>query len=51
MSQAALDLAEQLLAYDPAQRATATQALDAPYFNQELPAAEPPVGYETPMPV
>lgn len=44
LSPAALDLAEQLLAYDPAQRATAAQALEAPYFNQEQPAAERPVG-------
>lgn len=41
----ALDLAEQLLAYDPAKRATAVQALEAPYFTEEKPAAERPVGY------
>lgn len=44
LSPAALDLAEQLLAYDPAQRVTAAQALEAPYFNQEQPPAERPVG-------
>ena len=44
MTPAALDLAELLLAYDPAQRATAVQALEAPYFNQEQPPAERPVG-------
>lgn len=44
LSPAALDLAELLLAYDPVQRATAAQALEAPYFNQEKPPAEPPVG-------
>lgn len=48
LSPAALDLAEQLLAYDPAQRATAVQALDAPYFNQEQPPAEPPTGFVRP---
>ncbi|EIW76134.1 Pkinase-domain-containing protein [Coniophora puteana RWD-64-598 SS2] len=42
MSPAALDLAEQLLAYDPEKRATALQALDTPYFKQELPLAELP---------
>lgn len=51
LSPAALDLAEQLLAYDPAQRATAAQALEAPYFNQEQPAAEPPVGFVLPISV
>ena len=45
LTPAALDLAELLLAYDPAQRATAAQALEAPYFNQEKPPAERPVGY------
>ena len=34
---AGLDLAELLLTYDPAQRATADQALEAPYFTQEQP--------------
>ena len=45
LSPAALDLAEQLLAYDPAKRATATQALEAPYFTEEAPWAEAPTGY------
>jgi serine/threonine protein kinase len=45
MSQAALDLAERLLCYDPAARATAVQAMDAPYFTQEDPPAMAPVGY------
>lgn len=47
LSPAGLDLAERLLAYDPEQRATATQALDAPYFNQEAPKAEYPTGLAT----
>lgn len=45
LSPAGLDLAERLLAYDPAKRATALQALDAPYFCQEEPPAAAPVGY------
>ncbi|KAF9222000.1 Pkinase-domain-containing protein [Gyrodon lividus] len=44
LSPAALDLAEQLLTYDPAKRVTAVQALDAPYFKEELPPPELPVG-------
>lgn len=44
MSPAALDLAEQLLAYDPSQRVTALQAMDAPYFTEETPSASRPVG-------
>ncbi|KAH9482688.1 CTD kinase subunit alpha [Psilocybe cubensis] len=44
MSPAALDLAEQLLAFDPAERITAMQAMNAPYFTQEYPSATPPVG-------
>ncbi|KAI0796666.1 kinase-like domain-containing protein [Abortiporus biennis] len=44
LSPPALDLAERLLAYDPAQRATATQALQAAYFHTELPAPEKPTG-------
>jgi CTD kinase subunit alpha len=44
MSPAALDLAEQLLAYDPSQRITALQAMDAPYFGTEFPPATPPIG-------
>lgn len=47
MSSAALDLAEQLLTYDPSQRATAVQAMEAPYFTQEAPPPEPPVGLAT----
>lgn len=45
MSPAALDLAEQLLTYNPAQRITALQAMDAPYFISETPSPAPPVGY------
>jgi len=44
MSPAALDLAEQLLAYDPSQRVTALQAMDTPYFTKETPSASRPVG-------
>ena len=44
MSPAALDLAEQLLAYDPSQRVTALQAMSAPYFTKETPSAARPVG-------
>ncbi|KAL6300797.1 Pkinase-domain-containing protein [Sparassis latifolia] len=47
LSSAGLDLAERLLTYDPAQRITALQALDAPYFCQELPEPTPPVGLST----
>ncbi|CAE6516579.1 unnamed protein product [Rhizoctonia solani] len=39
LSPAALDLAESLLAYDPNKRATAAQALQAPYFVSEDPLA------------
>jgi CTD kinase subunit alpha len=45
MSPAALDLAEQLLNFDPEQRVTAQDALQAPYFTQEQPMAELPSGY------
>ena len=34
---AGLDLAERLLTYDPVRRATADQALEAPYFTEDLP--------------
>ncbi|KAJ7095422.1 Pkinase-domain-containing protein [Mycena belliarum] len=44
MSPAALDLAELLLCYDPDARATAVQAMEAPYFTQEEPPAVAPVG-------
>ncbi len=44
MSPAALDLAEQLLTYDPIQRITALQAMSMPYFTQEVPPASRPVG-------
>ncbi|KAJ7047334.1 Pkinase-domain-containing protein [Mycena alexandri] len=47
MSEAALDLAERLLCYDPAARATAAQAMAAPYFTQENPPAMAPVGLAT----
>ena len=45
MSPAALDLAEQLLTFDPERRATAVQALEAPYFREEQPPPSLPVGY------
>jgi CTD kinase subunit alpha len=44
MSPAALDLAEQLLTYDPLQRITAAQAMETPYFTQEAPTASRPIG-------
>jgi len=44
---AALDLAEQLLDYDPAQRVTASQAMEAPYFLTEEPKAEKPTSLAT----
>jgi CTD kinase subunit alpha len=44
LSPAGLDLAERLLTYDPAQRVTAVDALEAPYFKQEDPPAALPVG-------
>ncbi|KAI0773357.1 Pkinase-domain-containing protein [Irpex lacteus] len=47
LSPAALDLAERLLAYDPARRVSAAEALEAPYFLQEHPPAERPVGLAT----
>ncbi|KAF8621569.1 hypothetical protein AX15_007596 [Amanita polypyramis BW_CC] len=47
MSPTALDLAEKLLAYDPSQRIMAVQAMDAPYFTEEQPPAERPVGLST----
>jgi serine/threonine protein kinase len=45
LSPAGLDLAERLLTYDPAQRVTAVDALEASYFRQEDPPAALPVGY------
>ncbi|KAF7292455.1 Pkinase-domain-containing protein [Mycena chlorophos] len=47
MSPAALDLAEQLLFYDPTTRVSAVQALEAPYFTQEEPPAMAPTGLAT----
>ncbi|KAI1795234.1 Pkinase-domain-containing protein [Ganoderma leucocontextum] len=47
LSPAGLDLAEQLLSWNPERRITATQALEAPYFNQEQPPAATPVGLST----
>jgi len=44
MSPAALDLAQQLLAYDPSRRISAVQAIEAPYFTKETPLPSPPVG-------
>ena len=45
LSPAGLDLAEHLLTFNPALRATAVQALDASYFKQEQPPPELPTGY------
>ncbi len=42
MTPAALDLALQLLEYDPAKRATAKEAMAHPYFTEEEPAARIP---------
>ncbi|KAI0340935.1 Pkinase-domain-containing protein [Trametopsis cervina] len=47
LSPAALDLAERLLAYDPARRISALEAMEAPYFLQEQPPPDPPVGLAT----
>ncbi|KAH7914319.1 hypothetical protein BJ138DRAFT_415120 [Hygrophoropsis aurantiaca] len=47
LSPAALDLAEQLLAYDPTRRITAVQALETPYFKDEKPLPEMPTGLST----
>lgn len=47
MSPAAMDLAEQLLAYDPSLRSSATQAMQAPYFISEDPPAAAPVGCDS----
>jgi len=47
MSPAALDLAEKLLEYDPSRRITAVQAMETPYFIEEKPSAERPVGLST----
>jgi CTD kinase subunit alpha len=47
LSPAALDLAERLLAYDPTQRVTALEALEAPYFKEEQPPPELPVDLST----
>ena len=44
LSPAALDLAAELLSYDPAQRITAVQAMEAAYFRHEDPLATLPVG-------
>ncbi|CAK5275532.1 unnamed protein product [Mycena citricolor] len=44
MKPAALDLAGRLLCYNPLERATAAQALEASYFVQEEPVAEAPTG-------
>ncbi|KAG8908549.1 kinase subunit of RNA polymerase II carboxy-terminal domain kinase I [Tulasnella sp. 403] len=44
LSPAALDLAEGLLTYDPEKRATALEALNTPYFLEEDPPMEQPIG-------
>ncbi len=44
LSPAGLDLAEELLAFDPLHRATAVQALEAPYFKVEAPSPAMPTG-------
>ena len=43
LSPAALDLAELLLAFDPARRVSAAQALEAPYFHDEQPPPDLPI--------
>jgi serine/threonine protein kinase len=40
LTPAALDLVDQLLAYDPSKRISASEALDAPFFTSELPEKE-----------
>lgn len=45
LSPAGLDLAEKLLAFDPLQRVSAEQALEAPYFNLEAPPSVKPDRY------
>ncbi|PWN43172.1 Pkinase-domain-containing protein [Ceraceosorus guamensis] len=47
LSPAALSVAWALLAYNPARRATASQALSMPYFTHELPKPEVPAGLLT----
>ncbi|KAG1754078.1 kinase-like domain-containing protein [Suillus paluster] len=47
LSPAALDLAERLLSYDPTQRVTAVEALEAPYFKEEQPPPQLPVDLST----
>lgn len=47
MTPAALDLAEELLSYDPAKRISASQALQHAYFRAEEPPAEAPTGLST----
>jgi CTD kinase subunit alpha len=44
LSPAGLDLAEELLAFDPLHRATAVQALEAAYFKAEDPPPMMPTG-------
>ncbi|VDB85381.1 unnamed protein product [Peniophora sp. CBMAI 1063] len=44
MSSGALDLAERLLAFDPAKRVSAADALNAPYFTEEEPKEARPAG-------
>jgi CTD kinase subunit alpha len=44
LSPAGLDLAEELLAFDPLHRVTAVQALEAPYFKAEAPPPAMPTG-------
>ena len=45
LSPSGLELAEELLHYDPSKRISATQALQHPYFTQEHPPPEQPTGY------
>ncbi|TDL29746.1 Pkinase-domain-containing protein [Rickenella mellea] len=47
MSSAGLDLAEQLLCFDPDQRITATRALETPYFTTEQPRPQLPISLAT----
>jgi CTD kinase subunit alpha len=44
LSPAGMELAEELLHYDPSKRISAAQALQHPYFTQEQPPPQQPTG-------
>jgi CTD kinase subunit alpha len=44
LSPSGMELAEELLHYDPSKRISATQALQHPYFTQEQPPPQQPTG-------